>query len=226
MSGALSVNPCYMPQPANQSSDTMITPEAMAGLPTKDRILAAAAQVFTEKGFAATTTREIAELAGVNIATLHYHHRSKEVLFEQVAHGAMDRFREIHDEVFDIELPLRDIIHAFVDKYTDLLLARPYLVMFVMSESEKDPAQFSEVVNFREWAGTITACLGKAVAEGTIRPVEPFDFISNLVGMTVYPFLTRAMTMHEFEMTAEEFRERVEARKASVPAMLWGWLKL
>lgn len=214
-----------MPAPVTDLPNTTLPSKPADKPSTKERILAAAGQVFTEKGFSATTTREIAELAGVNIATLHYHHGSKEELFGQVAHSAMDRFREIHDEVFVLALPIREIIEAFVAKYTDLLLARPYLAMFVMAESEKDPAQFSAVVNFREWTAMITACLDQAVAAGEIRPVAPFDFISNLVGMTVYPFLTRTTTMYELEIDAAGFRERVEARKASVPAMMWGWLR-
>ena len=51
---------------------------------TEEKILEAASKVFTEKGFAGTRTRDIAEHAGINLALLNYYFRSKEKLFEQV----------------------------------------------------------------------------------------------------------------------------------------------
>ena len=51
---------------------------------TEEKILEAASEVFTKKGFAGTRTRDIAEKAGINLALLNYYFRSKEKLFEQV----------------------------------------------------------------------------------------------------------------------------------------------
>ena len=53
-------------------------------LTTEEKILLSASKVFTEKGFAGTRTRDIAEEAGINLALLNYYFRSKEKLFEQV----------------------------------------------------------------------------------------------------------------------------------------------
>ncbi len=41
----------------------------------------AATQCFAEAGFAGATTRSVAEKAGVNVATLHYHFGNKESLY-------------------------------------------------------------------------------------------------------------------------------------------------
>lgn len=53
-------------------------------LGTKEKILMAAKQLFGEKGFNGTSTREIAGLAEVNLAGLHYHFQNKEFLYEEV----------------------------------------------------------------------------------------------------------------------------------------------
>lgn len=45
---------------------------------TKEAILAAAEALFAERGFDATSTREISERSGLNKALLHYHFQSKE----------------------------------------------------------------------------------------------------------------------------------------------------
>ena len=51
---------------------------------TEDKILKAANKVFTQKGFAATRTRDIAAEAGINLALLNYYFRSKKKLFDIV----------------------------------------------------------------------------------------------------------------------------------------------
>jgi AcrR family transcriptional regulator len=51
---------------------------------TRERILAAARQVFAERGFDAGTVRDITDLASVNTAAINYHFRSKEELIRTV----------------------------------------------------------------------------------------------------------------------------------------------
>lgn len=51
---------------------------------TRHAILGAAEECFAASGFAGTTTRQVAGLAGVNVATLHYHFGSKEKLYRAV----------------------------------------------------------------------------------------------------------------------------------------------
>jgi AcrR family transcriptional regulator len=55
---------------------------------TRARILAAASELFTRKGYAAATTRAIAQAAGVNEVTLFRHFGSK----ENLAKAIMDQF--------------------------------------------------------------------------------------------------------------------------------------
>lgn len=65
------------------------TDEAGA-LSTRDRILEAALELFTEQGFDKTSLREVAERVGVTKAALYYHFRSKEELLSSLverAHG-------------------------------------------------------------------------------------------------------------------------------------------
>jgi AcrR family transcriptional regulator len=49
--------------------------------PTSDRLLGAAVELFAKRGFHGTSIRDIAELAGVNVAAGHYHYGSKEGLY-------------------------------------------------------------------------------------------------------------------------------------------------
>jgi AcrR family transcriptional regulator len=51
---------------------------------TKQRILDTAERLFAERGYAATSLRHIIAAAGVNLAAVHYHFRSKQELLKAV----------------------------------------------------------------------------------------------------------------------------------------------
>ena len=56
----------------------------MDKLTTEQKIIRAADKLFTQKGYAATKTREIAEEAETNLALLNYYFGSKENLYKKV----------------------------------------------------------------------------------------------------------------------------------------------
>ena len=60
-----------------------------AGTPA--RILDAAEQVFAERGYAGTSTREIARRAGVPFGALHYYWGSKKLLWDGPARARRSR---------------------------------------------------------------------------------------------------------------------------------------
>ena len=64
--------------------------------PTKERLLAAASRLFAERGFQATSVREIAERAGANVASGNYHYGSKKALYLEVLR---EQFRNIQSEL-------------------------------------------------------------------------------------------------------------------------------
>jgi AcrR family transcriptional regulator len=66
----------------------MSTPGAVrATSERRDEILAIAADLFAERGFAATTVREIADSAGILSGSLYHHFDSKEAMVEELLRG-------------------------------------------------------------------------------------------------------------------------------------------
>lgn len=62
----------------------------------KESIRDAAAELFAQKGFAATSTREICQRAGVTKPVLYYHFGNKEQLYEELV---LDSFNEYQKAV-------------------------------------------------------------------------------------------------------------------------------
>lgn len=89
---------------------------AEEGEQARDRILQAAAEVFSEKGFRAATVRDICLLAGVNVASVNYYFHGKESLYDEVlafAFRLADR-KYPQDAVADVSLAPEDRLHIFI----------------------------------------------------------------------------------------------------------------
>src|SRR3954470_24861174 len=88
--------------------------------PTRDRILAAAVDLFSETSFEGATTREIATRAGVTQPLVSYHYRSKDDLWRAAVDSLFDALRlamaeRMHglrgvDEVTAAKLSVREFI--------------------------------------------------------------------------------------------------------------------
>lgn len=74
-------------------------PRQKRSIETKEKIIAAAYQLFCKKGYYNTTTNEIALVADVSIGSLYSYFKDKETIFLEI----LDRFNEsyfrVHDEL-------------------------------------------------------------------------------------------------------------------------------
>lgn len=67
-----------------------------------ERALEAALELFSSRGFGATSMREIAEKSGVSIGNIYHHFPSKEAIFERL----LERYWDV---ILDPDLPLNRI---------------------------------------------------------------------------------------------------------------------
>jgi TetR/AcrR family transcriptional regulator, cholesterol catabolism regulator len=84
----------------------------------KDQIETVAAALFKERGFAATSMRDLANAIGIEAASIYSHVRSKEELLQSICFKMAQEFFEILENPQTQELPfagrLREIITAHV----------------------------------------------------------------------------------------------------------------
>jgi len=104
-------------------------------LSAREQILKAADSLFGEVGFDAATTREIAELSGVNKALIHYHFKSKEALLEALLDDYYERLNTILLAELRKEGSLREKMKRIVDVYVDFLSRNLNFSRIVQRES-------------------------------------------------------------------------------------------
>ncbi len=195
-------------------------------LSTEERIKAAAAKVFTEKGYDATKTRDIAEAANINIASLHYYFRSKEKLFEIIIGERMRQFSAVMQAIMNTDKPLHQKIREFVPAYIDFQKENPYLPLFIMSESQKNAEKIEKLVDSEQVFPNLKNQITKLSAAGIIRPIGIANFMTTLMGLVVFPFLGKPLLKAITGQDERGFEEMLEIRKQMIPEMIINYLYL
>ena len=94
---------------------------------TKEAIIEAAEQLFATYGFAATSLRQVTAMAGVNLAAVNYHFKSKAALIDIVlqrmlAPLAEARLRNFEHITTGANMPsLEEALHAYYQPFFELL---------------------------------------------------------------------------------------------------------
>ena len=102
----------------------------------KERLSECALNLFVEKGYSATSVRDIVRAAGLTNPVLYYHYGSKEGLFLSVLEEAENRFFEVLDQAAGGEDSLPDYLKGVFRAYfsfteKNLALVRlAYLLLF------------------------------------------------------------------------------------------------
>ncbi|NLB97656.1 MAG: TetR/AcrR family transcriptional regulator [Armatimonadetes bacterium] len=105
----------------------------------RERILDAALELFAEKGYAATTTRELARRAGITEPVIYLHFESKEAVLRGVfqRHSFLPYLREF--AALEGQAPLRDQLLELGTRWRRFIRERHHLVTLVIREIHRVP---------------------------------------------------------------------------------------
>jgi AcrR family transcriptional regulator len=146
---------------------------------TRTALGAAARQLFTERGYAATSTTEIVERAGVTRGALYHHFAAKEDLFRAVFEQLEDEVTEhVAKEALTSADPLEQLrrgTRAYLDACIDPAVQR---VVLLEGPSVLGWQTWQEIEQ-RYGYGLVVAGVEAAIGAGLIaaQPVEPLAHV-------------------------------------------------
>lgn len=125
--------------------------------PTREKILAAALKLFSQKGYLGATTRQIAREAGVAEVTLFRHFLSKEKLFEEVirCHSFLPALRGILPRLESV--PYEKALLAIARGFLATLDERRDFVRIMLAERHLYPSEVKAI--FRGFLGEMIRML-------------------------------------------------------------------
>jgi len=108
-------------------------PPASDGAQTKQRILAAATQLFGERGYERSTNKDIAAAAGLTMPSIYYYYPSKSDLYAGVCGAVTEITSEIGHRVIAEEKGFIDRISRLVREVAEANVAMPSAAAFVVT---------------------------------------------------------------------------------------------
>jgi TetR/AcrR family transcriptional regulator len=188
---------------------------------TRDRILTLAAAVFYQKGLSGARMQEIADLAGINKAMLHYYFKSKEQLFDTVFQQALGQFLGGIAQVLNGEAPLQTKIEQYVAYTTKSLAETPGLAAFIVHELQQHPERLSIQFNGRNLINLDSFRQQLAAANAQYQaPNAAEHFFANMVALCVYPVLARPLLGRLLHQSEPQYRRFLQERTAHVTQLL------
>jgi len=193
-------------------------------LSAEQKIKAAAQKLFTQKGYASVKTRDIAAEAGINLALLNYYFRSKEKLFELVMADNMIIIVEgaagiIHDK----DTNLDQKVERLTAHYINVIRKNPDVPQFVLTEIKNHPDKLAAVLGGKLdiFNSVFIKQIQEKAESGEMVNVNPVQFLVNLLGLTVFPFIARPLLLSIGRVDEETFGMMMEQRKLLIPI----WIK-
>jgi AcrR family transcriptional regulator len=173
--------------------------------------------------------QDIADEAGMSKSMLHYYFSRKEKLFETILRQAVtdifSRLRQILDSEDSVLLKIKRLSGEFIDFLHD----HPYLPLFVLHESHKDPAAFRKDFIAAGDVAFSTHFIGQIEEEikmGKIRPVNPYVLLAQILSMCVFPILSQPVLQGVMNVTEEEYKMILKQTQREMPAFferMLGW---
>jgi AcrR family transcriptional regulator len=138
---------------------------------TVERLLKAAVAVFSRKGYAATSTREVAALLGMQKASLYYHIEGKEDLLYFICRSSLERIRsDVASALQGVPDPL-DRIRLLIVSHVESMLRDADEHSTTLAEMQLlSPDRFAQVRELRDsYEDLVRSVLYDAQKAGLLR---------------------------------------------------------
>lgn len=197
----------------------------------EQQILEAAEELFLDKGFAMTSTTEIAKKAGCNQALIHYYFRTKENLFLKLFESKFIQFASSINPVVFEGLKFEDKLKAIIDSHISMIERNPKIPFLLLNEVTINSERFGKIIEeiktlIIPLIMNLSAELIKEERAGTIRKVDPFHLLFSIISMDVFMFIARPLVQLIREFDDDEYETFIEERKAQIFDLVWNSIKV
>jgi AcrR family transcriptional regulator len=170
--------------------------KARRGPLTRKQILDASLRLFSEKGFARTSVRDIARAAGITDAAIYYHFASKRDVFE-----ALFEERGITSALSELEQatptqPLLETLSRIAIAALGIMQRNKDFMKVLLSEAmSEDPVATDDYRMVTErWRNAEARILRDFIQRGDLLPIDVDLAARQLVVLSVGPFMDELMS--------------------------------
>lgn len=181
-------------------------------------ILETAERLFLDKGFALTSTTEIAREAGCNQALVHYYFRTKEQLFIRIFEEKIKIFAGAFFSIDEKPGTFLEKLKRKIEAHFDIIARNPKIPFLLINEITTNPQRIQALHKSigdypTEIIRKMSEELNEAIAQGEVRPITVLDLILTVLSLNVLPQLLRPILEEVMPLPPEEVQKLIARRK-------------
>ena len=175
----------------------MVTGSRMSAEERRLSILHAAVPLFARFGFNGTTTKQIAEAAGVSEALLYRHFPGKEALYHELKDFCCNEKKEVVEKIRQLEPSTSTLVHGVYYLVSVIFLGHGHdedggpgheSLLRLMVNSYLEDGEFARLFiaeKLQIWESLFTQCVDAAIASGDmigdwVKPANRWWFVHHL----------------------------------------------
>lgn len=149
----------------------------------KNLILKKAALLFREKGFSATSMRELADAVGMEAASLYNHISSKSAILEEIIFSVSLAVKHQLDEIEKTDKPVLYKIEAVIRFHVQMMLQRfdDYCVMVNEWFHLSAENQNIFATERKLYVKRLEAIIQAGIDAGELKPIMPYVVVLNIL---------------------------------------------
>lgn len=183
---------------------------------TRAQFIAVSLKLFQQKGFKATTMRDIAQELNIEAATLYNYIKSKQALLDGLLFEIANRFHEGLSNIESSSYAPLDKIKALVNLNVRLTVEYPYHVSLLVNDWKhlEEPRRSAFVKNREEYEGMVRQIIQKGIETGSLRPMD--------LEIATYSILSSIRWLFSWYIAHAEDQNPIELEKQLVDFILKG----
>jgi TetR/AcrR family transcriptional regulator len=156
----------------------------------RERIIFVAEAGFARKGFGGARTQEIADLAAVNKAMIHYYFDSKEKLYHSVLDKVLFDLITLTQNTSRADLPYNEQLEVFYRGFFDYVASHKNFSRITAMEMGSNDRYLARLVEtfFKPLFDRGVQFIREGIAHGEFKKVDPRQFLASIYALTMAYF--------------------------------------
>jgi AcrR family transcriptional regulator len=170
-------------------------------------LLPAAADLFAERGYRATTLDDVAAKLGVKKGSLYHYIRSKEDLLADIYQQIFDRIEAAVRPIAESSLPAEQRLRAMIQTHLAVVTEELGMLAVAFREEAELPVEIRTDIQMRKRAyeRIFETVIRDGQRDGTLRAVDPRLTARALLGMCNWLYQWFRPDRHSLEEVTETF---------------------
>lgn len=175
---------------------------------TERKILAAAHKEFEQNGYNGTRMQKIADVAGINKASLHYYFRSKDNLFNKIFDKAVDEYMPLVNTWTDDRLSWEEKILRFTETF--MIFNQKQNILFIIREINRNPDLLTSRIKHAKSPNRFVTYFEQVLKEKKIKQADVRLLYIILQSICCFPAMNSQMFKKTLRLSDKQYAELMQ----------------